>query len=83
MQVKYQNKQASLVAQIVKNLPTKQETRDCFCYPGFQHVWWLLISTVLGFLCIQFPPRELSPSWASAVLGLHFTGAKLRLFQPG
>ena len=26
MQVKYWNKQASLVAQIVKNLPTKQET---------------------------------------------------------
>ena len=43
----------------------------------------LVTSTVLGFLHVQLPPHELSLSWASAVLGLHLTGAKLRLFQPG
>ena len=45
--------------------------------------WLLVTSAVLGFLCIQFPPHELSPSWASALLGFHLAGAELRLFQPG
>ena len=34
-----------------------------------------------GFSSHQLPPCELSPSWASAVLGLCLTGAGLRLFQ--
>ena len=39
--------------------------------------------TELDFLCIQLPLRELSPSWASAVLGLCLVWVKPRLFQPG
>ena len=57
--------------------------RVCFCCLGFQHDGFLITSTVLGFLCIQLPPHELSPSWASAVLGLCLAGAKPRLFWPG
>ena len=53
----------------------------CFYCPGFQHTG-LVTSTVLDFLHLQLPPHELSPSWASALHGLHLTGAKLRLFQP-
>ena len=43
----------------------------------------LVSSTALGFLCVQLSPRELSPSWALAVLGLRLVGTKPRLFQPG
>ena len=53
-----------------------------FCCPGFQHAGLLVTSTALGFLCLQCPPHELSPSWASAVLGLRLAG-EFRLFQPG
>ena len=52
-----------------------------FC-PGFQHSGLLFTSPVLGFLHVQLPPWKLSPSWVSAVLGLHLAGAKPRLFQP-
>ena len=38
---------------------------------------------MLGFLCTQLPPWQLSPSWATAVFGLCLEGAKPRLFQPG
>ena len=38
---------------------------------------------MLGLLRIQLPHCELLMSWASAVLGLCVTGAKLRLLQPG
>ena len=38
---------------------------------------------MLGFLCVQLPACELSPSWSSAVLGLCLVGDELRLFQPG
>jgi len=55
----------------------------CFCCSAFQHVGLLFTSTVLGFLCFQLPPWELSPSWASAVLGLCIMGAKPRFFQSG
>ena len=55
----------------------------CFCCPDFQHAGLFVSSTALGFLCVQLSPRELSPSWASAVLGLCFARAKPRLFQPG
>ena len=55
----------------------------CFCCPAFQYVGLLLTSTVLGFLCFQLPPWELSRSWASAVLGLCIMGAKPRFFQSG
>ena len=37
----------------------------------------LVTSTVLGFLHVQLPLQEILPSWASAVLGLRFTGTKV------
>ena len=57
--------------------------RVCFCCPGFQHVGLFVTSTVLGFLHIQPPQSEFSPSWASAVLGPHITGAEPRLLWAG
>ena len=46
--------------------------------------WWAYCHFhCAGFSCVQLPPRELLPSWASAVLGLGLAGAKLRLFQAG
>ena len=56
--------------------------RVCFSCPGFQHAGLLVTSIIMGFLLIPLPPRELSPSWNFTVLGLHFVGAELRLFQP-
>ena len=47
------------------------------------HTTRMFTSTVLCFLCVQLPPRELLLSWATVVLGLSLTGAELRLFQPG
>ena len=38
---------------------------------------------MLGFLHIQLPQSEFSPSWASAVLGPHIAGVEPRLLQPG
>ena len=55
----------------------------CLCCPGFQHTGFLVTSTVMCFHHIQLPQCELSPSLASALLGLHFVGAELRLLQPG
>ena len=55
----------------------------CFCCPIFQHAGLLVTSPKLDFLCIQLPPWELSPSWASTVLRLCLAGVKPRLFQPG
>ena len=46
----------------------------CLCCPTFQNAGLLVIFTVLGFLRIQLPPWELSPSRPAAVLGLHLTG---------
>ena len=43
----------------------------------------LVTSLVLGFLCILLLPRELSMSWAPAVLGLLLMGASQRLFHLG
>ena len=57
--------------------------RVCFCCPGFQHIGLFVTSTVLGFLHIQPPQSEFSPSWASAVLGPHITGAEPRLLWAG
>ena len=57
--------------------------RVCFCCPSFQQAGLLVTSPALSFLHVQLPPWELSPNWASTVLGLHFAGAELRLFQPG
>ena len=34
----------------------------------------ILAPPALDFLCIQLPPHELSPSWASAVLGFALLG---------
>ena len=69
--------------------PLECETELCELYaefvfhcPGFQHTGLLVTSSALGFLHIQLPPWELSPSW-SAVLGLLLVGAMPRLFQPG
>ena len=53
---------------------------NLFCCPSFQHAWLLVTPTVLGFLHIHLPPWELSPIWASVMLGLW---AEPRLFQPG
>ena len=36
-----------------------------------------------GFSLCSASATGALPSWASAVLGLHFAGAKPRLFQPG
>ena len=36
--------------------------RVCFCCCGFQQAGLLVTSSALGFLHIQLPPRELSPS---------------------
>ena len=52
-----------------------------FCCPGFQPSGLLVTSTALGFLRVQLPLHEISPSWASDVLGLCFTEAEPRLFQ--
>ena len=41
----------------------------------------LVTSTALSFLRGQLPQPELSPNWASAVLGLHLAGAKLGFFS--
>ena len=57
--------------------------RVCFCCSGFQQAGLLVTSSALGFLHIQLPQCELSPSLASTLLGLHFVGAELRLLQPG
>ena len=39
------------------------------------HATRMFTSTVLGFLCVQLPPHELLPSWASVVLGLRLAGS--------
>ena len=44
--------------------------RLLLCCPHFQHAGLLAASPGLSFLCIPFPPPELSPSWASAVFSL-------------
>ena len=46
----------------------------CFCCPSFQHAVHIVTSTLLGFLCVQFPQQELSLIWVSVVLGLHLVG---------
>ena len=63
--------------------PRELSAEFVFCCPSFPHAGLLVTSPVLGFLCMLLPPRELLLSRASAGLGLHLVGAKLRLFQPG
>ena len=46
-----------------------------FCCPDSQHTGLLVTFPELGFLHLQLPLQELSPSWAPAVLGLLFAGA--------
>ena len=58
-------------------------TEFVFAVPVSSTLGFLSLPLWLGFLCVQLPPWELSPGWASAVFGLCLAGAKLRLFQPG
>ena len=62
--------------------PCEISAEFVFCCPGFQHSGLLITSVALGFLHVQLPQRELSPSWASAGLGLRLARAEPRLFQP-
>ena len=41
----------------------------CFYCPCLQHAGLLVTSNALRCLCIQLPLHQLSPSWASSVLG--------------
>ena len=54
-----------------------------FRCPGLQHDGPLVSSLALGFLRIPLLPRELSLSWAPAVLGFLLAGPTPWLFQPG
>ena len=63
--------------------PHELSAEFVFCCLGFQHDRPLVTSSVLGFLCILLLPRELSMSWAPAVLGLLLMGASQRLFHLG
>ena len=54
-----------------------------FLLPRFPARWASCHFPCTGFPFVQLPPHELSPSGASAGLGLRLAGAKPRLFQPG
>ena len=66
-----------------------EETETEMCELSTKFVFTVLISSmlvtslVLGFLHIQHPLREHSPSWAPTMLGLYCMGAEPGFFQPG
>ena len=69
-------------------MESETETRELsagfvFHCPGFQHDGPLVSSLALGFLHFPLLPRELSLSWAPAVLGFLLAGPTPWLFQPG